>query len=125
MSDYRKDFRELEREYYWSIPRVLGMSVAVIAGLCAIAFGANYFAYGSFSFFAPKYEAVRRDVMIESRAYQEGAIRRLYELRLQYEQATSDSARATIRQITLHEIRAFDRARLPRDLQVFINSLGG
>lgn len=125
MNDYRSDFRSVQREYFWSFPRVLVMGALGIAGLCAVAFGVNYFAYGSFSFFAPKYEAVRRDVMIESRAYQEGTIRRIYELRLQYEQAQDDSARATIRQIVLHETRAFDRARLPRDLQAFIKQMGG
>jgi len=125
MNEYRKDFREFQREAYWSFPRVFMMGALGIAGLCSIAFGVNYFAYGSFSFFAPKYEAVRRDVMIESRAYQEGTIRRIYELRLQYEQAQDDSARATIRQIVLHETRAFDRRRLPRDLQAFINQMGG
>lgn len=24
MSDYRKEFREIEREYYWSLPRIIG-----------------------------------------------------------------------------------------------------
>ena len=125
MNEYRKDFREFQREAYWSFPRVLMMGAVGVAGLCAVAFGVNYFAYGSFSFFAPKYEAVRRGVMIESRAYQEATIRRLYDLRLQYEQADNDNARATIRQVVIHEVRAFDRTRLPRDLQAFINSMGG
>lgn len=125
MNDYRSDFRSVQRDYYWSFPRVLVMGALGIGGLCATAFGVNYFAYGSFSFFAPKYEAVRRDVMIESRAYQEATIRRIYDLRLQYETADNDAARATIRQVVLHEVRAFDRTRLPRDLQAFINSMGG
>jgi hypothetical protein len=96
----------------------------VVVGIGAI-FGLNYLAYGNFAFFAPKYEAVRRDVMIESRAYSEATTRQLYRLKLQYQQAGSDAERATIRAMTLHEAQAFDRDRLPADLRNFVQQMGG
>ena len=53
----------------------------------AVIFGLNYFGYANYAFFAPKYEAVRRDQMIESRSYMEGTIRELYTMQRQYQAA--------------------------------------
>lgn len=121
--NYRDDFRATQREYYWTLPRVFAAAVLTIALLCLIAFGVNYFAYGSASFFAPRHEAVRRDTMIQSRAYSEATTREMYRLKLQYQQAATDDARATIKAMALHESRAFDRDRLPADLQLFIKQI--
>ena len=97
MSEYRKDFRELQREYYWTFPRMLVMFLLIIACLGGIGFGLRYAGYLQFAFFAPLQEAVRRDVMIESRAYSEATTREMYRLKLQHMQAKSDDERATIR----------------------------
>ena len=70
-------------------------------------------------YFAPKYEAVRRDVMIESRAYSEATTRRLYDLKRQMAQAKSEDEKATIRAMARHEVQAFDASRLPHDLRTF------
>jgi hypothetical protein len=85
----------------------------------------SYYGYASFAFFAPKYEGVRRDVMIQSRAYSEASTREMYRFKLQYQQAHTDDERATIAAFALHESQAFDRTRLPLDLQAFIAQLGG
>ena len=122
---YRNEFRDFQRDYYWSAPRVLAASIVGLVLLCGLAFGLNYFGYASFAFFAPRYEAVRRDQMIQSRAYSEGQTREIYRLKLQYQQAKSDDERDTIRAMALHEASAFDRSRLPSDLQTFIQQLGG
>lgn len=125
MSNYRKDYREFQREYYWTLPRAFFASVIGIACLCVIGFGLNFFGFASFAFFAPKYEGVRRDVMIQSRAYSEATTREMYRLKLQYQQAKTDDEKATIRAMTLHEAQAFDKDRLPEDLRTFIEQLGG
>lgn len=125
MNEYRKDFREFQREYYWSMPRLFFMGLLVLIALGSIGFGLRYLGYVQFAVFAPLEEAVRRDVMIESRAYSEATTRRLYELKIQYDTAPNDDAKASIRALALHESRAFDRTRLPRDLQIFISQLGG
>ncbi len=122
---YRDDFRSVQSDYYWSGPRVFLMIVFGIALLGIVGFGLRYVAMEQFGFFAPKYEAIRRDVMIESRAYSEATTRRMYELKLQYETSPNDDAKATIRAMALHEAHAFDKARLPRDLQIFITQIGG
>ena len=91
----------------------------------AFIFGLNYFGFANYAFFAPKYEGVRRDVMIQSRAYSEATTREFYRLKLQYQQARTDDERATIRAMALHESESFDRDRLPADLQLFLTQIGG
>jgi hypothetical protein len=122
---YRKDFREAQSDYYWSAPRVFVASVVGISLLCGAIFGLNYFGYVNFAFFAPKYEAVRRDQMIESRSYTEGAIRELYTLQRQYQAAKTDDERATIGAAARHEFSIFPKQRLPGDLQAFLTQVGG
>jgi hypothetical protein len=125
MSDYRKGYREFQREYFWTLPRALFAGIITLSCLCAVGFCLNYFGYASFSFFAPKYEAVRRDVMIQSRAYSEATTREIYRLKLQFQQAKTDDERATIAAMARHESQSFDRARLPADLRLFIDQIGG
>ncbi len=125
MSDYRNDFRAGERDYYWSVPRIFLMGAVTLPLIAATIFGLNYMGLMSFGFFQPRYEAVRRDTMLQSRAYSEATTRELYRLKLQYVQAKSDDERSTVRAFALHEAAAFDRTRLPPDLQAFLTSLGG
>jgi hypothetical protein len=100
---------------------VCGIIILVIAALTGLSIGSYYL----YDYLAPKYESTRRDVMIESRAYSEGQTREMYRLKLQYQQAKSDDERDTIRAMALHEASAFDRSRLPLDLQSFLQQLGG
>ena len=102
-------------------------TLAAIAGsfvlLIGLVFGLNYLGFLGTAFFAPRYEGVRRDVMIQSRAYSEATTREMYHLKLQYQQAKTDDERSTIRAMALHEAQGFDRQRLPEDLQVFVSQL--
>lgn len=93
----------------------------VVFGL--VIFGVFYGGYLLTAFFAPRYEAIRRDVMIESRAYSESSVRELYRLREQYINASSDDARSALRSMVLHEFAIFPQDRLPPDLQTFYATL--
>lgn len=99
---------------------------AVFAGVLVIAlsiggiFGLQYLGFLSTSFFAPKYEGVRRDVMIESRAYTEASIRRLYDLKREYEKADDADARRGIALTARHEFSIFPQDRLPPDLRIWM-----
>lgn len=97
----------------------VGIAVLSFAAM----FGLNYIGYLNVAFFAPKFEGVRRDVMIESRAYSEATTREMYRFKLQYQQAKSDDERFLIRAMVLHESQAFDHARLPLDLRQFVDQL--
>jgi hypothetical protein len=103
---------------------IFGVIGAILA-FGAVVFGLNYAGLASYGFFAPRYEAVRRDTMIQSRAYSEASTREMYRFKLQYLLAKTDDERSTIRAFALHESAAFERDRLPNDLQAFLNSLGG
>lgn len=100
-----------------------GRLIAIGALFVAVIFGLSYLGYLGSMFFAPRYEAIRRDVMIESRAYSESSVRELYRLREQYINASSDDARSALRSMTLHEFSIFPRDRLPPDLQTFYATL--
>ena len=125
MGNYRDEYREVQREYFWTLPRALFAGVCGLAALVAVGFGLNYAGYASFAFFAPRYEGVRRDTMIQSRAYSEGMTREMYRLKIQYFQAKSDAERETIAAMAKHEGAALDRSRLPLDLQSFLTQIGG
>jgi hypothetical protein len=125
MNDYRNQFKDTQRDYYWSLPRVFLMGVSGLVMLCVVAFGLHYFGYANFAFFAPKFEAVRRDQMIESRSYTEGTIRELYTLQRQYQSAKTDQERDTITAAARHEFSIFPKERLPADLRTFLSQVGG
>ena len=90
--------------------------IVLITGLIV---GAIFGSFELYQYFAPKYEAVRRDTMIESRAYSEGTLRELYRLKLQYETA-EPAGRATIAAAARHQFSIFPTERLPADLQGFM-----
>ncbi|WP_422363138.1 hypothetical protein [Pyruvatibacter mobilis] len=97
--------------------------IGIIATGLVVIFGLNLFGFANFAFFAPKYEGVRRDVMIESRAYSEATVRELYRLKRQYQAAEDPAARAAIAAAARHEFNIFPQERLPHDLRVWMVSL--
>lgn len=103
--------------------KIFGYSLAGLTGFLVIASAINFFVYGSFWFFAPKYEAVRRDVMIQSRYYSEATVRELYRMKRQWDAASTPTAKATIRAAALHEFEIFDANRLPPDLRIWFSQL--
>lgn len=96
------------------------LATAGLLGAAWLFQGNDFFLY---RYFAPKYEGVRRDVMIESRAYSEATTRRLYDLQRQMAQAKSDDEKAAIRAMARHEVQAFDATRLPADLRNFVQQV--
>lgn len=89
-------------------------------GVLAVIFGVSYFAYFNTAFFAPRYEAVRRDTMIQSRAYSEATVRELYRLKRQWDATADPQARATIIAAARHEFSIFPEDRLPADLRAWM-----
>lgn len=93
-----------------------GTVFGVVIGLVTIGgllVGGYELSYRMFQHYAPRYEQVRRETYEQSRAYQEGTVRDLENLRLEYGRAQTDSARAAIKD-TVRE-RSAD---LPDDLQL-------
>ena len=96
--------------------------IFAIIGIPAAIFGIAYFTLSMMGFFAPKYESIRRDVQIESRAYTEASIRRLYDLHREWRNATPEG-KATIEATARHEFSIFPSERLPADLNVWYQAI--
>lgn len=98
---------------------ILGSATAIGFVIGAMLFGG----YHAYSYFAPKYESVRRDVMIESRAYSEASVRELYRLKRQWDATDDASKRATIVAAARHEFSIFPEDRLPADLRLWMSQI--
>lgn len=79
--------------------------------------------YGLYSFFAPLYEDTRRKIFENSQAYNEGMLRDLHNLRIQYLTAKDDETRAALKATILHRFSIYPRERLPLELSQFYNEL--
>ena len=94
---------------------------ALVLGL-ALVFGLGYFVYQSTSFFKPKYVELDNQVFKESQQYNDGMIRDLQNLQMEYingDQGKKDSIRA----IVLHRFSVYPEDKLSPDLRNFYNSL--
>lgn len=102
-----------------AIAAIIGIGAASLGGIFLL----NLFGFANIAFFAPKLEGVRRDVMIESRAYSEATVRELYRLKRQYESAETPAAKQTIAAAARHEFSIFPEDRLPADLAVWMRQI--
>ena len=122
--DYRKDYREFERDYFWTFPRVFVAAVLGLTVACAIGFALNVFGLASFGFFAPKYEHVRRTTFEQSQAYVEGQRRDIQNLRMDWLEATGDR-KAAIRSVALQRINGLPEAAITPEVERFRAELMG
>jgi hypothetical protein len=95
------------------------MSMAI--GIAAL-FGVSYLGYKSYEFFAPKYRAVDNQVFKQSEQYNDGMIRDLENLQLEYINADKDHKDA-LRAIVLHRFSVYPEDKMPPNLRNFYNSL--
>lgn len=121
---YRDEFRNNEREFYWSAPRIVLALLLVIL----TAYGFGFLATGGdlaiYRFWAPKQEAARREVYINTASFVQGKISYLTELRLSYEQSEGAQKNA-LRTAILREAAQVDNSLLPADLSGFVTGLKG
>jgi hypothetical protein len=96
----------------------VGMVLVVAAAVFGLAFGS----FEMYKFFAPKYRAVDNQVFKESEQYNDGMIRDLEELEMQYVSAT-DVQKQALKSIIIHRFEVYDENRLPADLRMFYNDL--
>ena len=90
--------------------------------LLAIGFGLNIAGLASYNFFAPKYRAVDNKVFKESEQYNDGMIRDLENLQMEYVNSDADHKQA-LRAIILHRFSVYDENRLPYNLRSFYDQL--
>lgn len=73
-------------------------------------------------YFAPKEEAVRRQVFEESKAYNDGMAQQLEAHRLDYIKATPEQRQA-IGSVILHQFAGYDKNRLSPDERLFLDKV--
>lgn len=119
---YRDEFKEVQREVYWSAPRI----IAVIVLLMAIMYGVGFLATGGdlaiYQFWAPKRANAERKVFENTQSYVQGKTEYISRLRYQYQNADG-AQKESLRQLILSEASTVDNDKLPLDLQGFIQNL--
>ena len=97
-----------------------GIFLVLTVGL--LGFIGNLIGLYSMSFFAPKAEQIRYNTFKQSQSYNDGMIRDLEDLKLEYQHADPDGRKA-MQSIILHRFSVYDVNKLPVDLQGFYLSL--
>jgi len=97
-------------------------TIGFIIGAIAVTFVLMFLGYESYKFFAPKYRAVDNQVFKQSEQYNDGMIRDLENLQIEYIGADADKKQA-LRAIVLHRFSVYPEDRLPPNLRNFYNDL--
>jgi hypothetical protein len=84
----------------------------------------RYGAFKSYEFYAPRMEAVRVNTFEQSKTYNDGMVRDLENLQMEYQKGT-DTQKDALRSIILHRFSVYPEQKLPADLQLFYNQLRG
>lgn len=122
MSEYRDDFRSVEKDVLWTLPHILIMFVLLFIGIGALGFLGDAVGLWQLQVFGTRTENVKRQIFEQSQSYIQGKINHLSNLRWQY-QDTEGAQKEALRQMILTEASTVDNAKLPVDLQGFIQSL--
>ena len=96
--------------------------IALIGGILVgswVVQGNEFFLY---KYFAPKQEAVRREVFEQTKSYKQGMVQELQNMQFQYVQATAEQ-KGALKSIILHRSADFPTEDMPTDLRSFIQSL--
>ena len=102
----------------------VGIVVLVVGGIVGLAFGAPYLRLQVMRMYGTELESVKTDIYRENKAYVEGTVRDLRDLRREYKAANAEH-RDAVKDLILHRAGELDWDRLPGDLRDFLNELEG
>jgi hypothetical protein len=94
---------------------------AITSGI-ALLFGLTFLGYQMTDYFAPKYRAIDNKVFKESEQYNDGMVRDLENLQLEYINADKEHKDA-LRAIVLHRFSVYPEDKMPPNLRNFYNDL--
>ena len=95
---------------------------AIVVGWIAFIVLAMFGSFWAYQYFAPKYRQVENDVFKQSEQYNDGMIRDLENLQMDYINADKDHKDA-VRAIVLHRFSVYPEDKLPPNLRNFYNDL--
>jgi hypothetical protein len=98
---------------------ILLIIVFVILGV-----GLPFVAYEGYNYFGPKYAATERKIFEETKSYNDGMIRDLENLMMQYQTAKPEQQEA-LKAVVIHRFSVYQIDKLPVHLQQFYTSLRG
>lgn len=96
--------------------------LAAFFAFLALLFALQLFGLGSFSFFAPKVEAVRRATFEQSKSYNDGMKRDLENLQMEY-LAADATHKAALRSIVIHRFSVYPEAEMSASQRSFYNEI--
>jgi hypothetical protein len=100
---------------------ILAIPAMIISAIIFI-IGLAFFGYGMTDYFAPKYRAIDNKVFKESEQYNDGMVRDLESLQLEYINADKEHKDA-VRAIVLHRFSVYPEDKMPANLRNFYNDL--
>jgi len=95
---------------------------AIVVGWIALVVLGMFGSFYAYQYFAPKYRAVDNQVFKQSEQYNDGMIRDLENLQMDYINADKDHKDA-LRAIVLHRFSVYPEDKLPPNLRNFYNDL--
>ena len=95
---------------------------AIVIGWIALIVVAMFGSFFAYQYFAPKYRAVDNEVFKQSEQYNDGMIRDLENLQIEYVSADAEKKQA-LRAIVLHRFSVYPEDKMPPNLRNFYNSL--
>lgn len=113
---YREEFNEVQREGYWSLPRVLLGLLAMLFALFIVSFIATGGDLAIYRFWAPKQESARRQVYEQTKSYRQGSVQRLNTLCSQVASADSEH-KPMLNDVISQEFAEWDMRDVPTYLQ--------
>ena len=94
--------------------------IAVVLAFLALIFVLQEFDLITYQFFAPKYEAARREVFENTQSYCQGSIRDFDNLYLQYTQSKSDDEKAVLVDTLRHRVSGVQPACIPPRIRALL-----
>jgi hypothetical protein len=101
---------------------ILVAIVGGVVGVGALTWGITYHDLLFTSFFAPKYETVRRNTYEQSKSFRTGAVQELQNMQFEYIKASPEHKKA-LADVIRHRAVEVPADAMPSDLQSFISNL--
>lgn len=99
-----------------------GKIIIGVVGGVAVLWGVAYHDLIFTSFFAPKYETVRRNTFEQSKSFRTGAVQELQNMQFEYIKASPEH-KVALADIIRHRAAEIPDNAIPSDLQSFISNL--
>jgi hypothetical protein len=95
-----------------------------IFALLALIIGGNLLDLNIYKYFAPRKEAIRREVFENTRSYNQGKIQELAKLKHELELADNDD-KEIIKSTIRHKFADYNDVNMPTNLKIFLQEIRG